>query len=105
MALPIEEHTMVEPALTRPQGAHVRCLYRIDHAPMRVVWICAAVLVIMGLVSLDEAGHAQPRLMSGSLDVTWIHGAQDCQTNTDPPIQIHRYNEHTYILRQNKCIN
>jgi hydroxyacylglutathione hydrolase len=96
---------MVEPALTRPQGAHVRCPYRIVHAPMRVVWMCAAVLVTMCLVSLDESGRAQPRLMSGSLDVTWLHGAQDCQTNTDPPIQIHRYNEHTYILRQNKCIN
>ena len=96
---------MVEPALTRPQGAHVRGPYGMGHAPMRVGWICTAVLVIMGLVSLAAPGRAQPRLMSGSLDVTWIHGAQDCQTNTDPPIQIHRYNEHTYMLRQNKCID
>ena len=74
-ALPIEEHTMVEPALTRPQGAHVRGPYRMGHAPMRVVWIGAAVLVIMGFVSRAAPGRAQPRLMSGSLEVTWIHGA------------------------------
>ena len=37
--------------------------------------------------------------------VTWIKGAVNCENNTDPLIQIKKYNSNTYILRQNKCIN
>jgi len=37
--------------------------------------------------------------------VNWIHGAEDCANNTDPQIQIVRYNEDTWILRQSKCSN
>ena len=37
----------------------------------------------------------------GSFPSDWIYGA--CAT--DPPIQIHAYNENTYILRQSKCTN
>jgi len=43
--------------------------------------------------------------MSGSLDVQWIHGSSDCATNDDPPLQVHAFDEDTYILRQNKCHN
>jgi len=43
--------------------------------------------------------------MSGSFPSRWIHGSADCSANSDPPIQIHEYDEHTFILRQNKCIN
>ena len=42
---------------------------------------------------------------SGDLDVSWIHGSANCSQNPDPPIQVHRYNDNTYILRQNKCVN
>ncbi|HKE63412.1 MAG TPA: MBL fold metallo-hydrolase [Micromonosporaceae bacterium] len=41
--------------------------------------------------------------IEGSLDVAWIHGAPKGQPNTDPPIQVHAYDEHTYILRQSKA--
>ena len=43
-----------------------------------------------------------------STDLTktpWISGSKDCLQNTDPLIQVVRYNYNTYILRQNKCIN
>lgn len=43
--------------------------------------------------------------MPGSLDVQWIHGSADCRSNTDPPIQVHRYDPDTFILRQNKCVD
>lgn len=43
--------------------------------------------------------------MSGSLDAQWIHGSPDCATNDDPPLQVHAFDEDTYILRQNKCYN
>jgi hydroxyacylglutathione hydrolase len=36
----------------------------------------------------------------GDLDVRWIHGAAD-----EPPIQVHRYEEHTYILPQGKAVH
>ena len=47
----------------------------------------------------DPAGNP------GSLDVEWIHGSASAKHNTDPDIQVHRYNEHTVILRQNMAIN
>ncbi len=41
-----------------------------------------------------------------SMDVRWNHGAPDCsQKSPAPPLQVHRLDLHTYILRQNKCLN
>lgn len=37
--------------------------------------------------------------------VRWIHGAADCATSTDPPIQVVAYDDDTFILRQSKCVN
>jgi hydroxyacylglutathione hydrolase len=42
---------------------------------------------------------------AGSLDVTCIHGAPSRRTAGDPPIQVHRYDEHTVILRQSKSVH
>jgi hydroxyacylglutathione hydrolase len=41
----------------------------------------------------------------GDLDVKWIHGSPSAKHNNDPEIQIHAYDEHTFILRQNKAVN
>ena len=41
----------------------------------------------------------------GSLEVKWIHGSVSAKHNTDPDIQIHAYNEHTFILRQNMAVH
>ena len=38
--------------------------------------------------------------VTGDLDVTWIHGAPG-----EPPLQVHRWDEHTYILRQGKAVH
>lgn len=43
--------------------------------------------------------------IAGDLDVHWAHGSLSARRNTDPPIQVHAYDEHTYILRQNKAVN
>lgn len=37
----------------------------------------------------------------GNLRFTWIHGSISAMANTDVRVQVHRYNEHTYMLRQN----
>jgi hydroxyacylglutathione hydrolase len=41
----------------------------------------------------------------GSLDVRWIHGSVSAKHNSDPDIQVHAYNEHTLILRQNMAVH
>jgi glyoxylase-like metal-dependent hydrolase (beta-lactamase superfamily II) len=40
-----------------------------------------------------------------NLDVAWIHGSEAAKYNTDPDIQIHAVDEHTYILRQNMAVS
>jgi len=39
------------------------------------------------------------------LNVAWIHGSEAAKYNTDPDIQVHACDEHTYILRQNKAVH
>jgi glyoxylase-like metal-dependent hydrolase (beta-lactamase superfamily II) len=41
--------------------------------------------------------------VTGSMDVKWSEGASDCQTNPQPPLQVHRYNAQTFILRESLC--
>lgn len=35
----------------------------------------------------------------------WIHGSADCNSNTDPAIEVFRYDQSSYVLRQNKCLS
>lgn len=35
----------------------------------------------------------------------WIHRSTDCTTNKDSEFEVFRYNETSYILRQNKCLS
>ena len=39
----------------------------------------------------------------GSLDVHWNEGAADCSKTPQPPLQVHRYNAQTFILRESPC--
>ena len=41
----------------------------------------------------------------GDLEVAWIHGSESAKHNTDPDIQVHAYDGHTFILRQNMAVN
>lgn len=41
----------------------------------------------------------------GDLNVSWIHGSESAKHNTDPEIQVHAYDEHTLVLRQNMAVN
>lgn len=52
--------------------------------------------------TIDFAGGAPT---AGDLDVTWIHGRRPGDPETDPPIQVHRYEPHTVILRQSKSVH
>lgn len=46
-----------------------------------------------------------PQAAPGSLAVKWIHGSISPKHNTDPDIQVHWYEDHTVIMRQNMAIN
>lgn len=56
-----------------------------------------------GLLAQEDFVRESPA--PGNLRFTWIHGSVSAKANTDVRIQVHRYNEHTYILRQNPAIH
>ena len=60
-----------------------------------------ATLLAAGL--LITSGSAWSQLLPGSMDVHWNEGAADCAAHPQPPIQVHRYNDQTFILRENLC--
>ncbi|HJW37116.1 MAG TPA: MBL fold metallo-hydrolase [Candidatus Udaeobacter sp.] len=41
--------------------------------------------------------------MPGSLDVRWNEGAADCNATPQDPLQVHKYEPQTFILRQSPC--
>jgi len=52
------------------------------------------------VIDFDPSGRAE-----GVFPEQWIHGSESALDNEDAPVQVHAYNEHTYILRENKAIN
>jgi hydroxyacylglutathione hydrolase len=60
-----------------------------------------ATMLAVGL--LITSGSAWPQLVPGSMDVHWNEGAEDCAARPQPAIQVHRYNDQTFILRENPC--
>jgi len=51
--------------------------------------------------SIQSLAYSQ--LVPGTMDVKWSEGSKDCTRNPQPPIQVHRYNADTFILRENLC--
>lgn len=61
---------------------------------------------ILGLWSVPSHAslNEQSKLLSESLQQKkWNHGSADCYTNDDPTLEVHQYDQSSYILRQNKC--
>jgi hydroxyacylglutathione hydrolase len=46
---------------------------------------------------------AHANLVPGTLDAHWNQGADDCAKTPQPPLQVHRYNAQTFILRESPC--
>lgn len=59
------------------------------------------VLLALGLAFTCLPAGADP--IPGSMDVHWNEGATDCSKTPQPPLQVHRYNAQTYILRESPC--
>ncbi len=41
----------------------------------------------------------------GNMRFAWIHGSLSAKHNTDVRVQVHQYNPHTFILRQNPAVH
>jgi hydroxyacylglutathione hydrolase len=63
----------------------------------RKAWLCA----LLTACSIVSPAHSQ--LVPGTMDVHWNEGSKDCIKNPQPPIQVHRYNAETFILRESLC--
>jgi glyoxylase-like metal-dependent hydrolase (beta-lactamase superfamily II) len=61
------------------------------------------VLVLGGITqSVTLANEAeQPDVISKS---NWNHGAANCKLSSDPVTDVYQHDDHSFILRQNKCI-
>src|SRR5262245_47482832 len=57
--------------------------------------------VLLIACSILTPAHSQ--VVPGTMDVKWNEGSQDCTRNPQSPIQVHRYNADTFILRENLC--
>ena len=60
-------------------------------------WLCVLLAACLTL------SPALAQLVPGTMDVRWNEGSSDCVKNPQPPIQVHRYNAETFILRENLC--
>jgi hydroxyacylglutathione hydrolase len=63
----------------------------------RRLWLC----VLLTTCSIRSVAHSE--LVPGTMEVRWNEGSKDCTKNPQPPIQVHRYNAHTFILRESLC--
>ena len=57
------------------------------------------------LVVTPASSWAEAPADSSLRDKQWIHGAEDCEVSEDPAIEVYRYDDASYILRQSKCLN
>ncbi|MDR0182047.1 MBL fold metallo-hydrolase [Lysobacter arvi] len=55
------------------------------------------------LAALLAAGVGAPAHAAEPLAVRWNPGAQDCDAARPAPLQVHRYEDGTFLLRQNPC--
>jgi hypothetical protein len=45
-------------------------------------------------VGMVDSAFAGTRPVRGDLDVAWIHGSPSHRHRTNPPVQVHAYDEH-----------
>src|SRR6476659_303745 len=66
------------------------------------IWLAFFFLMSSGV----DAQETRPASRAArNLDVRWIHGSEDPAANQDPPLQVHRFDDATWILRQSKSVH
>jgi len=63
----------------------------------RKPWVCALLTACSIISSVDS------QIVPGTMDVHWNAGSEDCIKSPQPPLQVHRYNAQTFILRESLC--
>ncbi len=59
--------------------------------------------LLVGLAAALTSPPGWSQLVPGSMDVHWNEGSPNCAGDPQPPLQQHRYNTRTFILRENLC--
>ena len=54
------------------------------------------------LVSVASAGSVPDPVLQNK---QWIHGSENCATNSDPGIEVYSHSPTSFILRQSKCLS
>lgn len=63
----------------------------------------AARFVLFSVLVFATASFTLAQLAPGNMQVNWDEGASNCSTSPRPPLQVHAYNQRTFILRENLC--
>ena len=56
---------------------------------------------LRGIIVTSATAWSQ--VATGSLDARWNEGAADCKAGRQAPLEVHAYNQQTFILRENLC--
>tara|TARA_B110000971_G_scaffold29102_1_gene26138 strand:+ start:1745 stop:2746 length:1002 start_codon:yes stop_codon:yes gene_type:complete len=67
--------------------------------------LSTVVLGVLSPIALAAPAFTDEGPAPGNMLFSWIHGSLSAKDNSDVRVQVHRYNEHTYILRQNPAIH
>jgi hydroxyacylglutathione hydrolase len=57
-------------------------------------------LMALGMVLASPTGS---QLVPGSMEGHWNEGAKDCKASPQAPIEVHSYNQQTFIVREDLC--
>ena len=68
-----------------------------------LLFLFIAATPVLGV--LAETDFIRDSAAPGNMRFAWIHGSKSAKANEDVRIQVHRYNEHTYMLRQNPAVH
>jgi hydroxyacylglutathione hydrolase len=64
-------------------------------------WPDATLLTVGAILFSASPALAEP--VPGSLPAQWNIGAENCLASPQPPLQVHTYEQQTFILRQSPC--
>jgi len=70
------------------------------------------VAILLATLTTEVVAEQQSAIVGASTNLLtlltekqWIHGAENCETNQDPAIDVFQYDESSFILRQSKCLS